>query len=197
MEQWMYRPDFDIPDEEAPKAMEEEPVIDFESDGIDVRGEAEANYSSSEFFSDDETKRIDNAELDNILDEFVDVLNGRDLDGLSEMLAADAEAGFLGESSRDGVVDGLNDLFLRYPTLLVTRGDAGPDPIVAVWIFDREADLFEPFGYMTFETSDDEEGLIQQINYIDELPDSEDLVVEVPERSELPEWEDWSELDED
>lgn len=193
----MHRPDFDIPDEEAPRATDEEPVIDFESDGIDVRGEAEADHSSSDFFSDDQDRRIDNAELDNILDEFVDVSNGRDLDGLSELLAADAEAGFLGESSRVGVVDGFNDLFLRYPTLLMTRGESGSDPIVAVWIFDREADLFDPFGYMTFETSDNEEALIQRIEYIDELPDSEDLLVETPDRSELSEWEDWSELDED
>jgi hypothetical protein len=173
------------------------PVIDFESVGINVRGEAEVNHSSSDFFSDDQTRRIDNAGLDNILDEFVDVLNGRDLDGLSDLLAADAEAGFLGESSRDGLVDGFNDLFLRYATLLVTRGESGPDPIVAVWIFDREADRFDPFGYMTFETSDDDAALIQRIEYIDELPDSEDLVVETPVRSELGEWEDWSELDED
>jgi hypothetical protein len=193
----MSRPDFDIPDEDATRPTEEEPVIDFESDGLDVRAEAEANHSSSDFFSDDQTRRIDNAELDNTIDEVVDVLNGRDLDGLSELLAADVEAGFLGESSRDGVVDGLNDLFLRYPTLLVTRGEAGPDPIVAVWIFDRVGDRFDPFGYMTFQMSDDEPGLIQRVEYIDELPDSEDLIVETPERSELPEWEDWSELDED
>lgn len=193
----MYRSDFDISDEPAPRAREEEPVIDFESDGIDVRGEAGADHSASDFFLDDPIRRIDNAELDNILDEFVDVLNGRDLDGLSELLAADAEAGFLGELTRDGVVDGFNDLFLRYPTLLVTRGESGSDPIVAVWIFDREADLFDPFGYMTFETSDNKETLIQRIDYIDEFSDFEDVVVEVPERSELGEWEDWSELDED
>ncbi len=47
MEGPMYRPDFDIPDEETPRAREEEPVIDFESDGVDVRGEAEANHSAS------------------------------------------------------------------------------------------------------------------------------------------------------
>ena len=193
----MRRPDFDIPDEEATEAPEEEPVVDLESDGLDVRTEADAYHSSSGFFSEDQTRRIDNAELDNTIDELVDMLNGRDLDGFSDLLAPNVESGFLGVSSRDGVVDGLNDLFLRYPTLLVTRGESGPDPIVAVWIFDREADRFDPFGYMTFETSDDDAGLIQRIEYIDELPDSDDLVVEIPERSELGELEDWSELDED
>jgi hypothetical protein len=197
LEDSMHRPDFGIVDEEATTATEDDPVVDVESDGLDVRGEAEANHPSSDFFSDDQSRRIENAALDNAIDELVDVLNGRDLDGLGELLAATAEASFLGESSRDGVVDGFNDLFLRYPTLLVTRGEAGPDPIVAVWIFDRVADRFDPFGYMTFETSDDEEGLIQRVEYIDELPDSEDLLVETPERSELQEWEDWSELDED
>ena len=193
----MYRSDFDIPDEESPRATEEEPVLDFESDGIDVRGEAEANLSLSDFFSDDQTRQIENAEVDNTIDELVDTLNGRDLDGFSDLLAPNVDFGFLGESSRDGIVDGLNALFLRYPTLMVTRGESGPDPIVAVWIFDREADRFDPFGYMTFETSDDDAALIQRIEYIDELPDSDDLVVETPERSELGEWEDWSELDED
>jgi hypothetical protein len=193
----MYQPHFDPPDEVASRAIEPEPVMGLESDGLDVRGETEADDSSSGFFSKDESRRIGNAELDSTIDELVDVLNGRDLDGLAELLAPDAEAGLLGESSRDGVVDGFNDLFLRYPTLLVTRGEVGPDPIVAVWIFDREAARFDAFGYMTFESSDDQAGLIQRVEYIDELPDSEDLVVEVPERSELPEWEDWSELDED
>ncbi|HZD24608.1 MAG TPA: hypothetical protein VE569_14585 [Acidimicrobiia bacterium] len=193
----MHRPDFDLPHVEAAGATEEELVIDLESDGFAVREEAEADHLSSVIFSDDQIRRIDNAELDSTIDELVDVLNGRDLDGLTALLAPEAEAGFLGESSQDGIVDGFNDLFLRYPTLLVTRGESGPDPIVAVWIFDREADRFDPFGYMTFETSDDETGLIQRIEYIDELSDADDLVVETPERSELGEWEDWSELDED
>lgn len=197
MEYSMHRPDFDIPDEEETGASSDEPVVDLESDGLDVRAEAEVNPSSSGFFPEDQRRRIDNAELDNIIGELVDMLNGRDLDGLSDLLAPNVEFGFLGESSREGVVEGLNDLFLRYPTLLMTRGESGSDPIVAVWIFDREADRFDPFGYMVFETSDDDAGLVQRIEYIDELPESDDLVVETPERSELQEWEDWSELDED
>jgi hypothetical protein len=146
----MHRPDFDIPDEdeEATRPTVEEPVIDFESDGLDVRGEAEANHLSSDFFSDDQTRRIDNADLDNTIDELVDVLNGRDLDGLSELLAADVEAGVLGESSRDGVVDGFNDLFLRYPTLLVTRGEIGSNGS-SVDIRQSGGPL-RPFCYMTF-----------------------------------------------
>ncbi len=193
----MHRVEPDIMDDEPTAANETEPVIDFESDQIDIRGEGEADHAGSGLFSGDQDRMIDNADLDNLLDEFVDVVNGRDLDGLGELLAADAEAEFLGEMSGRGVADGFNDLFLRYPTLLVTRGDIGSDPIVAVWIFDRVADRFDPFGYMTLEVSDSEDPLIQRVVYTDELSNVEDLVVETPERSELPEWEDWSELDED
>lgn len=113
------------------------------------------------------------------------------------MLATDAEAGFLGESSGTGVIEGVNDLFLRYPTLLATRGDLGPEPIVLVWIFDQELDRFDPLGYLTLDVSDAGEGQIRRVEYVDEVPDSEDLVVETPERADLPEWGDWSALDED
>jgi hypothetical protein len=115
-------------------------------------------------------------------------------------LAPDAEATFLGESSREGLVDGFSDLFLRNPTFLVTRGDLGVEPIVGVWTFDFEADRFDLIGYMALEMSESDDGLLGRISYVDdvdELAGSDDLVVESPDRSELPEWEDWSELDED
>jgi hypothetical protein len=66
-----------------------------------------------------------------------------------------------------------------------------------VWAFDFEGDRFDLSGYMTLDIGDSEDALILRIGYIDELSDTEDLVVESPDRSELPEWEDWSELDED
>ena len=191
----MEREGFSSEGDEPVSVPEEHPMIDFATDPIDVRGEVD--QPASDLKADEPGRRIANAELDNSLDEFVDVLNGRNLDSLSDLLAPDAEASFLGESSRAGVVDGLNDLILRYPTLLVTRGDIGPDPIVAVWLFDREADRFDPFGYFTLETADSGEGLIQRVVYGEELPDNEDVVVETPDRSDLPEWEDWSKLDED
>jgi hypothetical protein len=182
------------PDDDEPAPVSQEPVIDFEADPIDIR---EENEDSPPFTFDEPDRRIENADLDNALDEFVDLVNARDLDGLIELLAPDVEADFLREFSRDGVIAGFNDLFLRYPSLLVTRGDLGSQPIVAVWIFDREADRFDPLGYMTLELGESAQDLIRRVDYTEELPDSEDLVVEAPERSELSEWEDWSELDED
>jgi hypothetical protein len=191
----MDRAEFDT--EQSDVAAEQEPVIDFAEDPIDVSDSVENDEPADAIYSDDPEHRIDNAELDNALDEFVDVVNGRDLDGLLELLASDVRADFLGEGSPEGVVAGFNDLFLRNPTLLVTRADLGYEPLTAVWAFDLEADRFDPMGYITLEVSEDEPGLIQRIEYIEELSDSDDLVVEAPERSDLPEWDEWSEVDED
>ncbi|HEX6301348.1 MAG TPA: hypothetical protein VF148_12845 [Acidimicrobiia bacterium] len=193
----MHGEEYEATDDQPQAASEQEPDIDYDTDQIDVRDETEQGEPLDGVAPDVEARMIDNADLDNVLDEFVDLVNGRDLDGLSDLLASDAEADFLGETSREGVVDGFSDLFMRNPTLLMTRGDLGPEPIVAVWAFDFEGDRFDLSGYMTLDIGDSEDALIVRISYVDELSDTEDLVVETPDRSELPEWEDWSELDED
>lgn len=189
---------FDSDDDEPAEGMDAELVIDYEDDPVDIRDEMEPDdVEASDDYWDDGARRIDNADLDNVVDEFVDLVNGRDLDGMAELLASDVVFELVGGTSRDDVIDGLNDLFLRYPTLLTTRADLGSEPMVAVWTFDDEADRFDQFGFFVFEMSDSSEGMIQRVSYAEELDDSEDLVVETPDRSDLPEWEEWSELDED
>lgn len=194
----MYGGQFDpMQEDEPPVTGEPEPVIDYETDQIDVRDEREEGPWRDEVAPDEESLMIDNVSLDNALDEFVDLINGRDFEGLRDLLAPDVEADFLGETTREGVIEGFNDLLLRNSTLLVTRGDLGSKPIVVVWIFDFETDRFDLSGYMYVEVSESDDAVIEQISYVEELADTDDLVVESPDRTELPEWEDWSELDED
>lgn len=191
---------FDPNDEEQEPAekLDAEFVIDYDDDPVDIRNESEADdMDDSDDYWDDEARRIDNADLDNVVDEFVDLMNGRDLDGMAELLAPDVSFELVGGSSREDVIDGLNDLFLRYPTLLTTRADLGSEPMVAVWTFDDEADRFDQFGFLIFEMSDTTETMIERVSYAEELDDAEELVVETPDRSDLPEWEEWSELAED
>jgi hypothetical protein len=45
-------------------------------------------------------------------------------------------------------------------------------------------------GYLTFEIGDTGE-LIQRLDYVEELPGLEDLIIEMPETLDLPEWEVW------
>ncbi|HEX6220981.1 MAG TPA: nuclear transport factor 2 family protein [Acidimicrobiia bacterium] len=184
------------PADDEPETPESEAGLDFEADEVQVREEAETDGPMEDEYRDDEASRIGNADLDNAIDEFVDLLNARDYEGLGDLLASDVEAEFLGGRSRDEVLDGWNDLILRYPTLLTTRADLGSDPIVAIWTFDDEADRFDQFGFLLFEMDETSEGLVQRISYAEEIADSDELVIETPERSDLPEWEEWSELDE-
>lgn len=184
-------------EDRGPRSEAEEDLGFDVSDPIEIGEELEEDRPTSEQAPDEPGPASDNTQLDNLLDEFVEVVNARDLDDLGDLLRAETEAEFLGEVTGAGVVEGLNDLFLRYPTLLATRGDIGAEPVVAMWIFDQDADRFDPFGYFTFEIGESEEPLIQRLVYNEELPDTEDVVVEIPDRSDLAEWEDWSELDED
>lgn len=190
-------PDREIDPAESDRAGIEEPRFDFDDDPIAISDGEDTDDPVDAIYSDDPEHRIDNAELDNALDEFVDMVNGRDLDGLLELLASDVRADYLGEASPEGVIAGFNDLLLRNPALLLTRADLGDEPLVAVWVFDLEADRFDPMGYMTLEMSEDQPNLIQRIEYVEELGDTDGLVIETPERTDLPEWDEWSEVDED
>jgi len=204
----------DIPDDwddEAPN--DDSPEVDFEVDPLVIHEETEDEELDVES-DEDEAIDLEEAEepgelletaipedvtpdpdVDNAVVEFVDLVNARDMDGLVELLAPDVECVFLSETSQAGVIDGLSDLIFRHPDLVVTRGDLGPTPVVATWLLDADADHYRFSGMFTFELSDDGEGTIGRLDYVEEVPD-EDLVVEVPEDCERPEWEDWSAQDE-
>ena len=192
----MYDDQFDPSDDEALQVADFDQEIDVDEGLVDVRDEADIDGAVEDDLWDDEDRRIENAELDNVTDEFVDLVNGRDLDGLSDLLAEEVEAEFLGATSRGEALEGLGDLFLRYPTLLVTRADLGSEPIVALWTFDHQADRFDKFGFLFFELADDADGQVVRIIYAEDLPDDDEAVIEIPDRGDLPEWEEWSEGDE-
>jgi hypothetical protein len=108
------------------------------------------------------------------------------------MLAPDAVSDFLGGTSAATLVDGLGEMLLRNPSLILTRGETGAEPILAAWIFDSEEDGYDLVGYFTVELTETEDRLIQQLEYVDEIIDPDRLTVEVPEHTDLPEWDDWS-----
>jgi hypothetical protein len=178
---------------------EEETGLDFEADmvslreGIDAEPEGAPNPSLEETGPGDEPGwMIDSADLDNVLDELADLVNARDLDGCTEMLAPDVVSDFLGGTSAATLVDGLGEMLLRNPSLILTRGETGAEPILAAWLFDSEEDGYDLVGYFTVELTESEDRLIQQLEYVDEILDPDRLTVEVPEHTDLPEWDDWS-----
>lgn len=123
-------------------------------------------------------------DLDNAIVEFVEMLNARDLDGLAELVAADVRCDLVGAFTAVGVIEGIEDLLLRYPDLIATRADTTSGPVAALWMPDADLDEYRLMGGLVFDV--DEDGRITCVDYLDEVGD--DAVIEVPDESERPEW---------
>lgn len=133
---------------------------------------------------------VADAAVENASDEFVDLFNARDLDGIAELVTADVSSDLLDGEGVDSVIEGLAGLLRRYPQLVSTRGEDGNRPIVALWI-PNEQDQYSLMGYLELSAADE---LIDRITYVD-TPESGDLLLEEPDLEEMSEWQDWSEWD--
>lgn len=187
-------------DEDAPDREDVPAAIDFETDPVIALDEDQLDEDAVEadLAPLDEPAAMEplstpeNALLDDVLVGFVDLFNARDSEALSEMLAADASSEFFQGSTREEILEGMTDLSLRYPTLVLTRGDLGSDPIAPAWLLDQEDDSYELVGFFRVAIDETDEPSIVSVDYIDEVPDTGEAILEPPEGSERNEWEDWS-----
>ena len=131
-------------------------------------------------------------DLDNSLVGFVEAFNARDWEGVSDLLAEDVTSDFFQATAAADLIEGMIDLMLRYPTLVVTRGDLGHDPVAAAWLLDQDLERYGLVGYFRIEIDESDEPLIANLEYIEEVPDTPEAVFEPPEGTEIDEWEDWS-----
>ncbi len=129
---------------------------------------------------------------DNSLVGFVETFNARDWEGVSDLLAEDVTSDFFQATTAEDLIEGMIDLMLRYPTLVVTRGDLGHDPVAAAWLLDQELERYGLVGYFRIELDEGDEPLIANLEYIEEVPDTPDAVFESPEGTEIDEWENWN-----
>lgn len=129
---------------------------------------------------------------DNSLVGFVETFNARDWEGVSDLLAEDVTSDFFQATTAEDLIEGMIDLMLRYPTLVVTRGDLGHDPVAAAWLLDQDLERYGLVGYFRIEVDDSDEPLIANLEYIEEVPDTPEAAFEPPEGTEIDEWEDWS-----
>lgn len=198
----MQRDEFDELWDETPDPSrpEESTGIDYDVDLVSPRDDVDADPDRPPDDGgppSDTAQTVADVDLDNVVVELVDLVNARDLEAVAELLAEDVEARFLDALSRSDAIEGLNDLLLRYPTLLLTRGDLGAEPVAAVWMIESEEERYDLVGYLTVEIDEAGDGFVTHVDYVDELPESDDLVVETPESGEYGEWNDWSAIDED
>ncbi len=129
---------------------------------------------------------------DNQLVGFVERFNARDWEGVSDLLAEDVTSDFFQATTAEDLIEGMIDLMLRYPTLVVTRGDLGHDPVAAAWLLDQDLERYGLVGYFRIEVDEGDEPLIANLEYIEEVPDTPNAVFESPEGTEIDEWEDWN-----
>ena len=127
--------------------------------------------------------------VDNASDEFVDLFNARDLDGIADLVTAEVASDLFDGTGVESAVNGIAGLMRRYPQLIATRGEDGNQPIVALWIPDEQSQ-YRLMGYLEMST---EEELIDRITYVD-TPGT-DLLLEEPDPDEMAEWQDWTEWD--
>jgi hypothetical protein len=121
---------------------------------------------------------------ENLIEAFIETFNARDLPGLAELLSGEATAELEGETT--AVLDTLDEMFIREPSLVATRGELGTEPVVGLW---RPTDgRYLQIGYLTFTISVDSEPLIERIDLVDDLED-ETLLMETPDSVEIAEWE--------
>ncbi len=133
---------------------------------------------------------------ENVVVRFVDEFNSRNWDGVAALLAADATGSIAGDVAPGELVDALVRVTLENPGVLLTRGEAGSEPVAVAWLPDGEGSPYTRVGYLSFAfAGGDESPLVEYLEYVD-VPAGEDLVAEEPEPTEVSEWEDWTEWEE-
>lgn len=131
-----------------------------------------------------------------VLDELVDLFNARDWDAMAEFLAEDVTSERLGAASKAEAIHALAQLDITYPGLLMTRGEYGTEPVVVAWLPDFETRDWAPLGYFSFSFTEDDEPLIEHVDYEDVPTDDGQLLAEEPDADDLPEWFDWTAYEE-
>jgi hypothetical protein len=178
-----YEPDIDLVNDPVTEVGEEDTAASGPEEALAPTGEPSPTDPPIPSYSVDR---------DNSLVGFVEAFNARDWEEVSDLLAEDVTSDFFQATTAEDLIEGMIDLMLRYPTLMVTRGDLGHDPVAAAWLLDQDLERYGLVGYFRIELDDNEEPLIANLEYIEEVPNTPDAVFEPPEGTEIDEWEDWN-----
>jgi hypothetical protein len=137
----------------------------------------------------EEPEQVHEPEAENFRDALVDSFNARDLDGIVELVSDSVTSDMFEGSGVDAAIEGLSALWMRYPSLMASRGDCENDCVVALWLPDEEG-VFRSMGFLELTIEDDQ---IEHVTYIDD--DDADFHAEPPDEEQVEEWLDWAEWD--
>ena len=133
----------------------------------------------------------DDREAD-LLDSLAEVFNARDLEGMLELLAADAEVSGLAAHDRDDVADAVRDLWRRRPTCCLTRGFAATEHVGVLWEHDGDA----WWRIAAVHIDDPAESHLGVLEFSDDTALLDQIECEPPDPDDLEEGARWSEWDE-
>lgn len=161
-------------------------VIELDDYGIHV------DDPGSDLLEDDLDAGRRDDELATALDGLAEVFNARDLDGVMQVLAPDAEAPGLLGYDRANLPGAIEDLWQRRPTCCLTRGYHAEIDVGVLWEHDGSA----WWRVATVHIDDVQDGLIGVIEFADDPDLLEQLAADPPDPDDLDEGARWTEWDE-
>lgn len=124
-----------------------------------------------------------------VLDELVERFNARDLEGLAELLAPELISEFLQAGSPEELLASLADLWMREPSLTLTRGERGYEPVAAAWVADGHAYRFLGYFEAAFREVGGGEVLLDRLELVEDDERDDSLLLEELDPDEMAEWE--------
>jgi len=110
---------------------------------------------------------------DEVRDMVVEAVNAKDPDMFGAVNTV---------SVPESLVDRVLTVMERWPRLMLSRGEMGPDPVAIVWLPDED-DRYAQVAYLEF----DVESGSARMEVVDDVPP--ELIAEPPTGMELAEWE--------
>ncbi len=132
--------------------------------------------------------------LEDLIDGFVEAYNAHDLEGVTDLLAPDAELPGLGHDLA-GFPSAIERLWDERPNAVLTRGRLEERPVAVLWDV-GEGGAWVRVALLDFDGSDDD-GQLELVELIDDAVTVEQAQADAPEPDlvEGARWEEWYEGD--
>lgn len=131
---------------------------------------------------------LDDTDLETLRNAFVEAYNARDLDAILDLVSTEVEVPDIGGDGRDALAEGLQRIWERSPTVVLTHASVESTPAAVAWLPDERGRWCRA-GLMTF---DGDQGRLTVIAMPDDAVALQLALAEDPIGDVLDEELDWS-----